>query len=292
MQRSTQSVRRSNQETTPSKSEVVVRRIDQGRHQGSRWVSRFQQLPEKLVGKNTDPTVVDAAAVDIAPATSTVREDKPHATKNASLKSETAFERSVRDVLSVPRWRRQLTDLSTSLIDSTRRGPLTVAIVSLGDELDAARTVFALALMHADSGREVIVVDGDRHRRTLSILLQQNSAAGLWDAIPAGKPARTLSIPLASRGVSFVPAGNRTLAARGTHVIRSLNAERGTCALLLMDAGVWPAPDLTTYVPAADLIYANLRCGRTRHKQYRDLVDLLKHSGRTLAGSIISGNLG
>jgi hypothetical protein len=135
----------------------------------------------------------------------------------------------------------------------------------------------------------VIVVDGDRHRRTLSILLQHNNAAGLWDAIPVGKPARTLSIPLASRGISFVPAGNRTLASRGTHVIRSLNADRGTCTLMLMDAGVWPALDLATYVPAADLIYANLRCGRTRRKQYRDVVDLLKQSGRTLAGCIISG---
>jgi len=291
-QRSTRSARRSKQELTTSNSDLVVRRIDQARHQGSRWVSRFQQLPEKLVGKKSGTLADDPAFDDEVLTAEFLREDKSHQRAQATEscpRAETAFERSVRDVLAVPRWRSQLTDLSQSFVDRTRRGPLTVAVVSLGDELDAARTVFALAMLHADSGREVIVVDGDRHRRTLSILLQHNSAAGLWDAIPVGKPARALSIPLASRGISFVPAGNRTLASRGTHVVRSLNADRGTCTLMLMDAGVWPALDLATYVPAADLIYANLRCGRTRRKQFRDLVDLLKQSGRTLAGSVVSG---
>jgi hypothetical protein len=147
----------------------------------------------------------------------------------------------------------------------------------------------AVALLQAQAGTDVLVVDGDRHRRTLSILLQQNHAAGLWDAIPAGTPIHPLAIRLASPNAWFVPAGTRTLAAGGVNLWHVLHDNAGPFRLVLLNAGVWPSPDLGCVLPASDQVYAIVRCGTTQRKHYREFCQRLGETGKNLAGCIVSG---
>jgi hypothetical protein len=201
------------QASSPSASadtDLLVYRIDSPHEQGSRWIARLATLA-KPRRQALRPQAVSNESLPASTATRMggdridawlQRERAPQRfalQAAATQATETAFERSVDSLLAREELRAGYLALSQTVLRHVRSGNNTVLFVSLADELDAARCCLATAMLLSQSLSGVLLVDGDRHRRTLSILLQSGDTTARAGTGSADRPSpnaiRNLATP-------------------------------------------------------------------------------------------------
>jgi capsular exopolysaccharide synthesis family protein len=169
-----------------------------------------------------------------------------------------------------------------------------VAITSVIPEEGKSSTAVNLAVVLAQLGRRVLLVDADLHRGRLHHVLDVSNRLGLVSILAEGmEPSRVIaktSVP----GVFLVPAGPETPNPSGLlssdDMRRFLDLAASNFDHVVVDTPpVLATSDVLVFGQHTDGVVICVRAGRTPREQVRSVRDKLLRGGVSILGVLLSG---
>jgi capsular exopolysaccharide synthesis family protein len=182
----------------------------------------------------------------------------------------------------------------TALLFSRAGGVRIVAITSVVPEEGKSSTAVNLAVVLAQLGRRVLLVDADLHRGRLHKVLDVSNRLGLVSILAEGmEPSRVIaktSVP----GVFLVPAGPETPNPSGLlssdDMRRFLELAASNFDHVVVDTPpVLATSDVLVFGQHTDGVVICVRAGRTPREQVRSVRDKLLRGGVSILGVLLSG---
>lgn len=182
----------------------------------------------------------------------------------------------------------------TALLFSRAGGVKIVSVTSVLPQEGKSTTAVNLAIVLAQLGRRVLLVDADLHRSTVHKILDVPNRAGLVSILAEGiEPSRVIvksSIP----GVFVVPAGPETPNPSGLlssdDMRRFLELASTNFDHVVVDTPpVLATSDVLVFGQYTDGVVLCVRAGRTPRDQVRRVRDKLLRGGVPILGVLLSG---
>ncbi len=187
--------------------------------------------------------------------------------------------------------------LRTAVLSALPQGSkLVLAITSTSESEGKSFVTLNLAIVLAQSGRSVVVVDGDLRKRTLTYALNLEGSEGLDEAIEGNQwreavvTCKMADVP----GLFILPAGQQghyPADVLGSQALRQLLARlRESFDIVLIDTpSVLDVTDTVSLADSVDALLIVAKCGKTAmHSLNRTLTTLRRARARVL-GVVLNG---
>ncbi|MDR7550834.1 MAG: polysaccharide biosynthesis tyrosine autokinase [Armatimonadota bacterium] len=187
--------------------------------------------------------------------------------------------------------------LRTSLLYLSPDRPLrTVQVTSPGPDEGKSTVAANLAVAMAQTGRKVILLEGDLRKPTLSWAFQPRGTAGLSDLLMDGMTPGQSVHQTKIENLSFVPSGTKPpnpAELLGSQKMRALLAEQmnGAQFVVLDTPPVLPVADAAVVAPAVDGVILVVMLERTPRDAARRARQQLEAVGAKVVGIVANGVL-
>lgn len=164
-----------------------------------------------------------------------------------------------------------------------------VTLVGLGENSPTHELLLSVAMLLAEQGRQILIVDADFSRRALTESFQAVQVAGLAELLRTHDPGDKLCRLTATRKLSFLPTGqlrHLDLAANALtleETVRALTAEN---SLLLIDGGSSREAAATTLARLSDATYFVVRLGTIEADEAQAAASAFRAAGARLMGCV------
>jgi protein-tyrosine kinase len=206
--------------------------------------------------------------------------------KPTSIPLEQSVYRTLRDPLrSEPL--RQLADRIRR--DAERSESKTALLVGIESQGAVHLPLLYAAALVAETDGEVLVIDADLNRRSLSNGLGAAHEPGLAELLSNAGPVRDRVRLTGLTGVSLLPAGrvlNSDLSTRSTRLEEILRNSTSDYALVLIDGGCSTDPAASTLARLCDMTYFVVRLGAVESGPARVALQEFRAAGARVLGCI------
>lgn len=182
----------------------------------------------------------------------------------------------------------------TALLFSRAGGVKIVAVTSVLPQEGKSATAVNLAIVLAQLGRRVLLVDADLHRSKIHQILEVPNRAGLVSILAEGVEPSRVIVKSSITGVFVVPAGPETPNPSGLlssdDMRRFLELASANFDHVIVDTPpVLATSDVLVFGQYTDGVVLCVRAGQTPRDQVRRVRDKLLRGGVPILGVLLSG---
>jgi len=245
----------------------------------------------------TEPELLLAAPVSIAPPVAEVEplaapaaESPAAQSSRISQTSATPLERSVRRTLGDAVRVQPLLDLAERIRrDVEQAGGKTVLLVGVGPESSSHEiALYAAAALGQRTG-QVLLIDADASRQTLSVGLERAQQHGLAELLPSQESPRFSCRPTALAGLSLLPSGRARhvdLSANGPRLEEVLRQLSGDFSLVILDGGRTVDLAASALARICDATYFVVQLGAVETSEAQNALRDFRAAGARVLGCI------
>ncbi len=169
-----------------------------------------------------------------------------------------------------------------------------IAITSPSENEGKSFTAFNLAVTFAQSGRSVLVIDADLHKKTLSHVLGFDTTEGLDTALSSQEWQKVIQPYAGISGLFVLPAGHCSRApgdvVSSVEMMKLLQKVSRTFDLVIIDTpSIMPVVDAVALSSLVDSVVLVARYGVTAKQSFRRAVSVLRQNGASILGVVLNG---
>lgn len=195
------------------------------------------------------------------------------------------------DSATAESFRKLRTSVSAAVPHMSKR---IIAITSPSESEGKSFTAFNLAVTFAQSGRSVLVIDADLHKKTLSHVLGFDTTEGLDTALTSQEWQKVIQPYAAISGLFVLPAGHCSRApgdvVSSVEMMKLLQKVSRTFDLVIIDTpSIMPVVDAVALSSLVDSVILVARYGATAKQSFRRAVSVLRQNGASILGVVLNG---
>lgn len=208
-----------------------------------------------------------------------------------AVRAPNELERQVRWTLNDPVRSQPVVELVDRLNrDLEQISGKVVAFLTLGSEGSLPGPLLPVAVLLADqSGKQVLLVDGDTTRCRLSEGMKCGQQPGLTELLNSGAASKECCVPTATSGLSFLPAGqlrHYDVSSAGAGLEKSLQNLTNEHGCVLIEVGTADSPNAASLARQADATYLVVELGAVETIAARKALNDLRATGARVLGCI------